>query len=154
MIKELYDRFKAEIETQKGVKIAKLTVSDDAGMVAIRVIPALDEIAISFTDSGAEPPPSDVVTTPVDTGDGIIIEWGDAGIVDEGMVLNLATASTSYNVYRKGPLDTNFILVGEKVLATFFTDKPLPAGTYQYYVVGVNHEGKEGIPSKVSTVTI
>lgn len=152
MIKDLYDRLRAEIEAQKGIKVGKLTLTDDAGVVAIKVIPALQEIDINFTDSGAEPPPSDIVTSPVDTGDGIIIEWGDAGIVDEGLVLSLASAS--YNVYRKGPLDEIYKLVGEKVSVKTYKDSPLSQGTYSYYVVGVDANGKEGIPSKISTITI
>lgn len=148
MIKELYNRLKAEIEKEKGISIGRITLTDDYGIVSIRVIPKTTEININFTDAG-EPVPEedDVVTTPTDEGDGIIIEWGTTG---DAFVL--AFNVNNYNVYRSKDGGAY-----EKVATTSentYIDRPLESGTYSYYVVAVNDKGEEVVPSAKSTITI
>jgi len=149
MIKELYDRLKVEIEKEKGISVGRLTLTDDNGIVSIRVIPKITEISINFTDAGNPVPEEDdeVVTTPTDEGDGIIIEWGTTG---DAFVL--AFNVNNYNVYRSkdGGAYEKVATTSEKT----YIDRPLESGTYSYYVVAVNDKGEEGVPSAKSTITI
>lgn len=169
IVKAMYKRFIEELESQVGFKVGKLTLTDDNGSVSMRVTPKLAEVEVSFTDAGniATPPPTgggteeppgggEVITIPTDDG-GIIVIWGEepeapVGGGDGGVVV-LSINSLPVNVYRSKNGGV-FSKVASNIVATRYTDTPLTAGTYQYYIVTVDANGKEGIPSKVSTITI
>lgn len=153
MIKETYDRFIRQIEAEKNIKVGKVTITDDHGIVAIRVLPKLNEIALDFTNSGeqpSEPLPDeedDIIATPTEDGEGIIIEWGPSYHDDHELVM---FSTKQYNVYRS---KNGGAFEKVATASNGHTDTPLASGTYQYYVVQVV-DGKEGIPSKAVTVIL
>lgn len=151
MIQELYDRLKAEIEAQKGVKISRMEVVDDHGVVTITVYPKIENVLINFAESGdMTEPPLDPEAGPTDEGDGIIIEWGDDPEDGQSSGESLLDAS-AYNLYRSTD-NVHFTKIGTTI-SPFYTDRPLQPGTYYYYVVPV-YDNKEGIPSNVVSVTL
>lgn len=143
-LKELYDRFKAEIEAEQNVVIERLELVDNDGYVTVKVTPKIQQININFAHAG-EPIDEgieDVEINPTEDGDGIIIEWGESN--SEGIsVLNM---STKYRIYRN--VDGGKFEQIAETSSNRYEDSPLEQGKiYEYYVVTVIN-GKEGIPSK------
>lgn len=167
-IRDMYNRFKAEIEREKGITVGKLELVDNSGAVTLKVTPATNVLDLSFTEAGTvpttggttnpgdvvtTPPADDVVTVPTDDGSGIVIIWGEEPTpvgTDEVVVLSL----NAFNVYRS--VDGNlFTRIATNVTLGKYTDTPLVKGkTYFYYIVPVDVNGNEGVPSSVSKITL
>lgn len=143
-LKELYDRFKAEIEAEKNVVIERLELVDDDGYVTIKVTPKIQQININFAHAGEsiDEGIEDVEINPTEDGGGIIIEWGES---DSGG-LSVLDTSTKYRIYRS--VDGGKFEQIAETSSNRYEDSPLEHGkTYEYYVVPVIND-KEGVPSK------
>jgi hypothetical protein len=64
-----------------------------------------------------------------------------------------AESATSFQVWHKGPTDSQFTLADEVLLPGEYIKSGLPAGAHQFKIVGVNSRG-EGAPSAVASVTV
>ena len=160
-IKSAYDQLIREIERTKNIKVGKLTLTDDNGIVSMRIIPKIQNIDLQFTNSGeydpepvvptppepTEPEPTepdeedDIIVIPTDGGDGLIIEWGPTdGVINEDDVIFFST--TKFEIYR----DNQLIATATSP----YTDSPLAPGTYTYHVVNKT----TGKASKSVTITL
>lgn len=146
-IQEMYNRFRTQIEDEHGIKISRLEVTDNNGVVTIKVVPKLEEKQITFaTADGGGQEPDDII---VDDGDGdgvIIIDWGT--IVGGFSIKNNAPV----NVYRSDN-GTIFSKINSEPVMLPYTDTVPASGEYWYYVVPVVN-GKEGIPSKIKNIYV
>lgn len=160
-IKNCYDQLIKEIERTKNIKVGRLTLTDDNGIVSMRIIPKIQEIDLQFTNSGeydpvvptpptpptpSEPEPNepddedDIIVIPTDGGDGLIIEWGPKGEVINDDVIFFST--TEFEIYRDNQLVAT--------ATSPYTDSPLDPGTYTYHVVNKT----TGKASKSVTITL
>lgn len=64
-----------------------------------------------------------------------------------------ALHATSWDVYRKGPGQADFVNVAADVIVKHYSATGLPAGAYEFKVIGINSRG-EGPASAVTTVNV
>lgn len=64
-----------------------------------------------------------------------------------------APHSTSWDVFRKGPADADFVKVANDVIVKTYDATGLPAGAYDFKVIGRNSKG-DGPASAVTTITV
>lgn len=64
-----------------------------------------------------------------------------------------APHSTSWDVFRKGPGDADYVKVANDVIVKFYDATGLPAGAYDFKVIGRNSKG-DGPASAVTTINV
>lgn len=64
-----------------------------------------------------------------------------------------APHSTSWDVFRKGPADADFVKVANDVIVKSYDATGLAAGAYEFKVIGRNSKG-DGPASAVTTINV
>jgi hypothetical protein len=64
-----------------------------------------------------------------------------------------ADRATSFDVLQKGPGDPDFVVVASDIITTTYDATGLPAGSYDFKVIGRNSQGP-GPESTVSTIVV